>query len=133
MLRYQEAIELNKKEMTMFLSSCQRTIDSLSDDMKKREEKRIESNALPTLLKRSYDAAQATEKQRLSTVVKEAQDLFRQVLGGLRFIEEDCLDQVERGEAEEILLVEEDYNSTEDLEMVELIDEADDCCDWLNG
>ena len=36
MLRYQEAIELNKKEMAMFLSSCRRT-DLLSNDMKKRE------------------------------------------------------------------------------------------------
>ena len=133
MLRYQEAIELNKKEMAMFLSSCRRTIVSLSNDMKKREEERIESNDLPTLLKRSYDVAQATEKQRLLKVVNEAEDLFRQIQGGLRSIEEDCLDQVERGGTEEILLVEEDYDSTEDLEMVELIDEADDCCDWLNG
>ena len=40
---------------------------------------------------------------------------------------------MERGGTGEILLVEEDYDSTEDLEMVELIDEADDCGDRLNG
>lgn len=131
--RYEEAIEVNKKEMAMYLLSCNSTIDALLSAIKKRGDERNEANIPLCLLSRSYDVAQATEIRRLSKIIEEAREIFRQVQGGFRFVDEDYLDQVEKGEAEEILLVEDDYDST-DLELEENLEEIeDDIWEWLNG
>jgi hypothetical protein len=44
MQRYEEAIELNKKEMTMFLLSCNTTANALCDEIRRRESETKETN-----------------------------------------------------------------------------------------
>lgn len=134
--RYEEAVELNKKEMSMFLFSCLRSINALNDEIQKREDDRRETYFPLSLIVRSKDVVQATEILRLQKMIVEAREIFRQVQEGFRFEDEDYLDMVEKGQAEDILL-EADYFDPaleeEDLIMGDCETDEDDCCDWLNG
>jgi hypothetical protein len=136
MKRYEEAVELNKKEMSMFLFSCERSINALNDEIRKREDDRRETYFPLSLIARSKDVAQATEILRLQKVIAEAREIFRQVQEGFRFEDEDYLDIVEKGQAEDILLEADDFDPAleeEDLIMGDCETDEDDCCDWLNG
>ncbi|KAK4030560.1 hypothetical protein OUZ56_023803 [Daphnia magna] len=136
MKRYEEAVELNKKELSMFLFSCERSINALNDEIQKREDDRRETYFPLSLIARSKDVAQATEILRLQKVIAEAREIFRQVQEGFRFEDEDYLDMVEKGQAEDILLEADDFDAAleeDDLIMGDCETDEDDCCDWLNG
>ena len=136
MKRCEEAVELNKKEMSMFLFSCERSINAMNDEIRKREDDRRETYFPLSLIARSKDVAQATEILRLQKVIAEAREIFRQVQEGFRFEDEDYLDIVEKGQAEDILLEADDFDPAleeEDLIMGDCETDEDDCCDWLNG
>ncbi|EFX68063.1 hypothetical protein DAPPUDRAFT_114894 [Daphnia pulex] len=131
MQRYEEAIELNKKEMTMFLLSYNTTANALCDEIKRRE-----------------NVAQATEVHRLQQIIQKARELFLQVQERFTFDGEENFEKAEQGEVEDYFdpghpaAIEEDL--TTDNEDSEEDDggsdeynggagEDDDCCDWLNG
>jgi hypothetical protein len=133
---YEEAVELNKKGMSMFLLSCESTINALNDEIKKREDERRETYFPSSLISRSKDVAQATEVLCLQKVTVEARETFRQVQEGFRFEDEKYLDMVEKGQAGDILPEADDFDSAleeEDLIIGNGERDEDNCCDWLNS
>ena len=46
--------------------------------------------------------------------MEEDREIFRQVEGGFLLVDEDYLDQVEKGKSEKIILVEDFYDSTDE-------------------
>ena len=63
---------------------------------------------------KNLNVAQATEIQRLKKNMEEDREIFRQVEGGFLLVDEDYLDQVEKGKSEKIILVEDFYDSTDE-------------------
>lgn len=148
MQRYEEAIELNKKEMSMFLLSCNTTANALCDEIKRRESERQETNLPSCPLSRSQDVAQATEVHRLQQIIQKARELFLQFQEGFTFDDEENFEKAEQSEVEDYAdpghpaAIEEDLtrnneDSEEDDGGSDEYDggdgEYDDCCDWLNG
>ena len=103
-LRSVEAIESNKKEMSMYIRSCERLLYGLRRQIEQRKIDRLEINTPESLLSGTLDHLQRSEIIRLEKTLEDATDLFDKVVDGFIYEPEGFLDQVEAGEAEELLL-----------------------------